>query len=328
MAEENELKAKSRDWSFLDKIGVASARGTPMLRFGHYIDFIIQDATSVEKRQQMAEVLFEYKKIFADKLTHYIPHDGRRLHSLRKIDYDSYVLERVRTPDNVKKDDGFEASLFGYPDAGDLDDPTIYYAEAIGQTPMREFSRIGIYLPASWPEQVGYDRYRSLIQSWCEKVKPAYGTAGLSILFNEGRQGLDDRLLAFPLAKRFPGLDLPEQSRWSVRMNRLRKRAIRTINWLTYIDDAFVSELGGQSRLAEQLGDLCPIHPYDGGIVIQAGERPELGDVNQGLVPEAYRAVARALKPIRFDEHQRPLIDAPPPLDSLEETMKWVQRFD
>ncbi|MBM7046354.1 DUF3396 domain-containing protein [Rhizobium lusitanum] len=198
------------------------------------------------------------------------------------IDYDSYIRERARTPDNVKNDDGFDASLFGYPDGGDLDDPTIYYAEAIGQTEMREFSRIGIYLPASWPETVGYDRYRFLILGWCGKIKPAYGTAGLSILFNEGRQGLADRLLAFPIAKRFPGLDLPEQSRWYVRMNRLRKRAIRTVNWLTFIDDGLLSDLGGQSKLAEDLGASCPLYPDDGGIVIQAGERPQLGEIAVG----------------------------------------------
>lgn len=72
----------------------------------------------------------------------------------------------------------------------------------------------------------------------------------------------------------------------------------------------------------------APQHPYDGGIVIQAGETPQLGDINRGLIPEAYQRVAQVLKPIRFDDHQRPLIDTPRPLDPLEETMKWVRRFD
>jgi Protein of unknown function (DUF3396) len=328
MSQETEIEAESRDWSFMDKAGVATERGIPALRFGHHIDFALQNATNVEIRRRMAEVLFEYREMFEDKITHYIPHDGGRLHSISKIDYRAYVIGRVNTPDNVKEDEGFEANMFGYPDGGDVDDPTIYYAEAIAQTEVREFSSVSIYLPASWPERVGYDSYRQLIQSWCEKLKPAYGTAGLSILFNEGRQDLEDRLLAFPLAKRFPGLDLPEQSRWYVRMNRLRKRAIRTINWLTFIDDGFVSELGGLSRLTEQLGELCPVYAYEGGVIIQAGERPELGDVNKGLVPAAYRRVATTLKPIRFEEHTRPLIDAPQPLDSLEETLKWIRRFD
>ena len=299
-----------------------------MLRVGHYIDFALQNATDLSKRRQMGEVLTEYMETFEGKITHYIPYNGRELHPLKGIDYRAYITERVNTPDNPKEDESFEGTIFGYPDDRNLDDPTVYYAEAIAETKSREFSSISMYLPASWPEQVGYERYRALIQSWCKKLKPAYGTAGFSILFNEGRQGLEDRLLAFPLAKRFPGLDIPEHSRWYVRINRLRKRAIRTINWLTFIDDGFVAELGGQDKLAAQLGASCPVFAYDGGIIIQAGERPELGDVNRGLVPQAYQRVSQALRPIRFEEHARPLIDAPQPLDSLEETLKWIRRFD
>lgn len=321
------LVAEARDWSFLDGIGIASDRGVPMLRFGHYLDFALQKATSVDIRDKMAEVMFEYRDIFRDEITHYIPHDGRRLHPLSKIDYEEYIRERVRTPDDVKQDEGFYASLFGYPGDGDKDDPTIYYAEAIGNTETREFSSISMYLPASWPEHVGYDQYRATVHGWCEKLKPAYGTAGLSILFNEGRQGLSDRLLAFPIARRFPGLDLPEHSRWYVRMNRLKRRAIRTINWLTFIDDGLVTELGGQAGLKEQLGASCPVLPYEGGVIIQAGDRPQLGDIDRGLIPEDYRRVAEVLKPIIFDEHDRPLIDVPPPLNALEETGKWVRRF-
>lgn len=327
MTEENALVADARDWSFLDGIGIASDRGVPMLRFGHYLDFALRGAASVNSREKMAEVMLDYKQIFDAKLTHYIRHDGRRLSPLSKIDYANYIRERARIPDNVKNDDGFEASLFGYSDGGDLDDPTIYFAEAIGENETRGFSSISMYLPASWPEHVGYDQYRATVHGWCEKLKPAYGTAGLSILFNEGRQGLSDRLLAFPIARRFPGLDLPEHSRWYVRMNRLKRRAIRTINWLTFIDDGFVTELGGQAGLKEQLGASCPVLPYDGGVIIQAGDRPQLGDINRGLIPEDYRRVAEVLKPIIFDEHDRPLIDAPQPLNALEETGKWVRRF-
>lgn len=328
MTGESKLTANARDWSFLDTVGIASDRGVPMLRFGHYIDFALQSATANEAREAMAAVVLEYREIFTDKITHYIPWDGSRLRPIDRIDFTGYVRERVRTTNDVKNDEAFEATLFGYPDGGDLDHPTLYYAEAIAETTTREFSSISLYLPASWPEHVGYDRYRSMVVGWCEKLTPAYGTAGLSILFNEGRQGLADRLLAFPIAKRFPGLDLPEHSRWYVRMNRMRKRALRTINWLTVIDDRFVEELGGQARLAQALGDLCPIVSYRGGLVIQAGERPELGDINRGLIPQAYRRVAKVLKPIRFDAHERLLIDAPRPLDSLEETGRWVRRFD
>lgn len=40
-----------------------------MLRLGHYIDFALQNATSINIRERMADVLLEYKQIFADHMT-------------------------------------------------------------------------------------------------------------------------------------------------------------------------------------------------------------------------------------------------------------------
>lgn len=61
MMDERALTADARDWSFLDTIGIASDRGVPMLRFGHYIDFALQKATSLEMREAMANVIIEYR---------------------------------------------------------------------------------------------------------------------------------------------------------------------------------------------------------------------------------------------------------------------------
>lgn len=49
---------------------MASERGIAMLRFGHYADFALKNATSIEIRERMAGVMLEYKQIFADKATH------------------------------------------------------------------------------------------------------------------------------------------------------------------------------------------------------------------------------------------------------------------
>lgn len=98
---ENELTANARDWSFLDRIAVAFERGVPMLRFGYGTDFALQNATGIEIRERMADIVLEDKQIFADTVTHYILHDGRRLHALSNVGYDSYIPERARTPDNV-----------------------------------------------------------------------------------------------------------------------------------------------------------------------------------------------------------------------------------
>jgi hypothetical protein len=83
--------------------------------------------------------------------------------------------------------------------------------------------------------------------------------------------------------------------------------------------------------LAASLGDQATIITWDGGILIRAGTEPQIGDRNMGQWPEANVAVNRALRPIRFEEYpdkKFALIDVPPPFDALDETLKWVRRFD
>ena len=70
------------------------------------------------------------------------------------------------------------------------------------------------------------------------------------------------------------------------------------------------------------------MHKYDGGVLVQAGPYPQIGDNNRGLVLDDYRRVARALKPIRFEDYRVGLLDVEEPLDSLDETLKWIRRFD
>jgi len=67
---------------------------------------------------------------------------------------------------------------------------------------------------------------------------------------------------------------------------------------------------------------------HSNGIMIQAGEKPEIGDVTQAKIPAAYRIVARSLAPIKFESLPIPPLNGPKPLDWLQETLEWVRRFD
>ncbi|MGI4797020.1 MAG: type VI immunity family protein [Janthinobacterium lividum] len=196
----------------------------------------------------------------------------------------------------------------------------------------KRYAKAHAYMPAGWPEKVAsYEEYIDLMKRWCSLIKVAHGTAGFSIIFEEGQPKLRDGRLAFPFIKRFPGLDYPDSSQWNARgVDKSPTRVIRSINWLTAIDDGFVTELGGLATVTAALGPDCRVHRYEGGIIIQAGDRPQLGDVNRGLVLDAYRAVARVLKPLRFEAfHPKyPYIYVNRPLDSREETLKWLARFD
>ena len=111
----------------------------------------------------------------------------------------------------------------------------------------------------------------------------------------------------------------------------------------TEVDPAFQGK-GLAGRLAAAWRDLDPaarpeaplpadyaLHPFEGGVLIRAGQWPQLGDRNIGGVPLTYRVVARALRPWLFTAYEnRPtrLIKVPRPLDAFAETLAWVTRFD
>jgi hypothetical protein len=96
-------------------------------------------------------------------------------------------------------------------------------------------------------------------------------------------------------------------------------------NWLTLLHPSYVEQLGGAEGFPrlEQLGLGIELHHWPEGLLIQAGPRPLLGDVNAGESVEAYRAVARVLRPLRAPGPHT-WIDKRP----REEADEWYARFD
>ena len=100
------------------------------------------------------------------------------------------------------------------------------------------------------------------------------------------------------------------------------------MNWLTVLCDALVEELGGRDKMRTTLEPVCKVHDYPGGVVIQAGAFPQIGDTWRDEVPEAYRFVARYTKSIRFETYRSGLFRVPQGLDGKKETLAWIRRFD
>ncbi|KQT91009.1 hypothetical protein ASG60_21545 [Methylobacterium sp. Leaf469] len=65
-----------------------------------------------------------------------------------------------------------------------------------------------------------------------------------------------------------------------------------------------------------------------GGVLIRAGQAPVVDSNGIGGIPQAYRDAARIIKPIRFEGYEYGIIEVPEEKDDLEETLKWVRRFD
>lgn len=136
----------------------------------------------------------------------------------------------------------------------------------------------------------------------------------------------------FAYLKRFPGIHCSLDDAFAAESSIRRKIGDRyfSVNWLTLIGDRMLSELQSPNpeELAALVGGNCDVLPYEGGLLIRAGDHPQPGDVNQGILPEDYRRVSHATQRLRFQDYKVPVINAPPPLNSLEETLAWVERFD
>ncbi len=97
------------------------------------------------------------------------------------------------------------------------------------------------------------------------------------------------------LAKRFRGLEIDFPFIHAIFLE--EKPAIKGINWLTILGETWVTKLGGATALRARLSNEIAFHPYAGGVVIQAGDKPLFGDVNASEPMPRYEEVARALKP-------------------------------
>lgn len=159
----------------------------------------------------------------------------------------------------------------------------------------------------------------------CRELQVFYAVSGLSLLFYSYASGATTK--AYPLFRRFPGLLYEDGARFGLAI-RDRTDAIRDINWLTAVNDELLARVGGLEKAYDIAGNDVVLHPYDGGVVFQAGQRPALGDQNKGRVPKAYRIVNDFLKPLRFNDWTRPYLRAPFDVDKMQYTESWMKRFD
>ena len=102
---------------------------------------------------------------------------------------------------------------------------------------------------------------------------------------------------------------------------------LKTVNWLTAINDSMVEGLGGKAQMSLTLPGEVQLISIDGGIVLQAGPEPLLGNTNQGDNLPLYQAVDALLKPLR-DLRSRQAKSFSVNGDDGTATGRWFARFE
>ncbi len=295
-------------------------------RFGLGLELFFDKGDDQSNLDHAKDFLLFYYQHFNSHVTQFLPSEGVRL---RKISGDLGTLITQDMQKHLVPGEffGHGFGIFGLPHTlttNKYREVKPYRAETVIHGRLRKcLSTLSSTFPICTPD--GKNRISLLKEMFlhhCQVHQPAYGCAGLTVILESSQ----DVREIYGIIKQYPGLDVQDVCYSALQGVRYK---LKSINWLTALCDEMVAQLGGESALRKQLEPLCQLHAYPGGVVIQAGDTPELGDAANDDIPPAYRLAAKVTRPVRFDNYgNNGLFYLPIGLDRREEMLAWAGRFD
>lgn len=152
---------------------------------------------------------------------------------------------------------------------------------------------VQMYFPTSLIENGQIDQFVTDIHSIVSKVPVVSGYCSPGLHWSEGSAS-EALTAARKIAMRYPGFD--------VQFNQLGRTQIddkiRGARWLTFLGPEVLKTLGGEAQLSRVLRTPISVKAVGNGVVIRAGQRPEIGDTNRRLDTPLLKVVARVLEPV------------------------------
>jgi hypothetical protein len=289
------------------------------LQVGLVACFYLDKGYTQENRARIAEAWQLYHDEYGSKLKWGYINDPNK-------DRDYASISAKKFKETIANSFGDDFDFQWYSDRGSryASDYSINASSPAGwyESIHKRVSHFGFYLPVS--ELKNRIHLEKLLTQLCIILQPIHGLMGLGIQQCCERERYQH--LEYEICQEFNGIDVinSNTSKWM-------RTGIRSINWQTFFNNEWLEQLGGMNYLCGALNDPeIKITPYNGGVIIRAGEWPELGWVNDNPYPELYVKVNKVLKPIRAPE-----------IGSLgygsiageirfdkSSTAKWLARFD
>lgn len=277
--------------------------------YGHYLDpdnqdalkaglvgcFYLNQAYRPEKRQAIGRVLALYDKYWGDKLSSgYFDGNPNKLYSYKSM----LIDEKIDYINLMGRGD----LCFYWSNVDDLEFTPNYLIKTFSSADWHEdlhrgISYVQFYLPVTELERFGVEKIVELVQQISDILQPMHGFFGLGI--QHCHEYYDYQYLEYDIAHQFLGLDIS-----NVEDDLSFREGFKCINWLTVLSDELINnKLGGLSQLKQNNHDeAITFYPYSGGVVVRAGEVPELGDVETNPYPQHYVNVNALLKDARAPE--------------------------
>jgi TseV toxin immunity protein TsiV len=299
-------------------LDIRDPKGRVALTFGLFATFYLEQPWTRAVREAVSVEAERYIALVRDSL---IWTEDPKTASLYRIDKGRVAMPGQWVP-NHEDGKGWEFGLHG---GEDKDSASAIQVSALGPTHYRD-DYIGYFhvrLPIDWfVNHPG--KLPDFVLPICKRLRPLSGYAGIGLLTPLTFEGckMTGRGVLSPIAKRFPGIEVDDPVTTSIHA----AYGIKGVNWLTILGDRWVEEAGGLDYLRIRLDEPnFPFYPYDGGLMIQAGQRPQVGDAERGLWPSQYVTLAKVLRKIQVKEHYQLFASG---IFNKEETQEWIYRFD
>ena len=174
----------------------------------------------------------------------------------------------------------------------------------------------------------------ALLQRWCGFLKPHHAHAGIALnRFETYRKRGPVEMRETELLLRFPGLQYYHRAEadYDTQTNHGLYHGPRCADWLIALSEPFVDKLGGVQTITTNMHPL-PVIAYDGGLVLQAGDYPGIGEKDTPASLPDYVHLARVIEPIRAIDPMPHLVEPDPQnpeklISPYNLMNKWCSRF-
>ncbi|MFJ2318655.1 type VI immunity family protein [Pseudomonas sp. NPDC087817] len=300
-------------------LGFELPDGTPVAKLSIIITLYFKEGYTAGKKLKIIDCFGKFNDEF-----------GAHLNGLLQDSYKlltSESLEEAFT--KIRSSSGNERCELHLTSASSTKEAADYGISVLNSREVHEDSDrsyIKLVLPRDFiASDEGLTTYRTWVKYLCNQVEAEHGYGGLSTALPFDYDVYMP--IEYELAQKYTGLDVDSMPH-SLASELIDH--IKGVNWQTIVGNSFIANLGGEPALRQKLSSRSDIDfvNYDNGLIIQAGEYPQLGAEGRDDL-DAYIAVNKILKPLRIPEPDQIHHYSPHGICFEEESTKqWYARFD
>ena len=306
--------------------------GDVLLTYSFNITLYSLDMSTPQQKEAVLAIFDDYAALYGSRMNWTTnPVSGKFKHIRGKVN--SYL-----SPDEWLREEpeenGYEFLFHGGEKREDASDVSFkVLAEDLSSARSKNLSYLSCRFPIA-DVRSGKLNLPELMRRWCALLKPYHARGGYSAGWWYEGDGCLGEVVYAKLTDQlmfYPGLQYDGNNR-DLYYNHVKKVGLRDgprcADWLIALSDSFLEKLGGLDAVTDAMRP-CPVLPYEGGAVLQAGDAPGLGrDGDPASLPD-YLRLGRVIEPVRVKNFYC-AIAAPnslsdKQLDKLSNT--WCERF-